>query len=223
MVVNNELNIARNKAGQVVLDALAPTNRLKNMVGAGSKGSDLNISQIMSCCGQQNVEGKRIPFGFNRRTLPHFVKDDYGPESRGFVENSYVSGLTPSEFYFHAMGGREGVIDTAVKTADTGYISRRLMKALEDVMVKYDGTVRTSREILVQFLYGEDGMAGEHFEKISLDLVTLSNDDLSKKCDFLYGSDTSEGLRKIEKVLGASTRRILADENIRASFIAEFE
>lgn len=121
------------------------------------------------------------------------------------------------------MGGREGVIDTAVKTADTGYISRRLMKALEDVMVKYDGTVRTSREILVQFLYGEDGLAGEHFEKISLDLVTLSNDDLSKKCDFLYGSDTSEGMRKIEKVLGASTRRILTDESIRASFIAEFE
>lgn len=148
-VVNAKLNEARNKSGQVVLNALDPTNRLKNMVGAGSKGSDLNISQIMSCCGQQNVEGKRIPFGFNRRTLPHFIKDDYGPESRGFVSNSYVSGLTPSEFYFHAMGGREGVIDTAVKTADTGYISRRLMKALEDVMVKYDGTVRTSREILV--------------------------------------------------------------------------
>lgn len=145
------------------------------MVSAGSKGSDVNISQIMACCGQQNVDGKRIPFGFNRRTLPHFVKDDYGPASRGFVESSYVSGLTPSEFYFHAMGGREGVIDTAVKTADTGYISRRLMKALEDVMVKYDGTVRTSREILVQFLYGEDGMAGEHFENINLDLAKLSN------------------------------------------------
>jgi DNA-directed RNA polymerase II subunit RPB1 len=95
------------------------------------------------------------------------------------------------------MGGREGVIDTAVKTADTGYISRRLMKALEDVMVKYDGTVRTSREILVQFLYGEDGMAGEHFEKISLDLVTLNNEDLSKKCNFLHNSDTTEGFRRI--------------------------
>lgn len=70
--------------------------------------------------GQQNVEGKRIPFGFRHRTLPHFIKDDYGPESRGFVENSYLAGLTPSEFYFHAMGGREGLIDTAVKTAETG-------------------------------------------------------------------------------------------------------
>lgn len=72
--------------------------------------------------GQQNVEGKRIPFGFKHRTLPHFIKDDYGPESRGFVENSYLAGLTPTEFFFHAMGGREGLIDTAVKTAETGTI-----------------------------------------------------------------------------------------------------
>lgn len=76
----------------------------------------------MACVGQQNVEGKRINFGFYWRTLPHFSKDDYGPESRGFVENSYLKGLTPSEFYFHAMGGWEGVIDTAVKTSETGYI-----------------------------------------------------------------------------------------------------
>lgn len=81
--------------------------------------------------------------------MPHFTKGDYGPESKGFVENSYLTGLTPSEFYFHAMGGREGLIDTAVKTANTGYISRRLIKALEDVMVKYDGTVRTSKEVII--------------------------------------------------------------------------
>lgn len=70
--------------------------------------------------GQQNVEGKRIPFGFRDRTLPHFIKNDYGAESRGFVENSYLAGLNPTEFFFHAMGGREGLIDTAVKTAETG-------------------------------------------------------------------------------------------------------
>ena len=77
-------------------------------------------SQVIAVVGQQNVEGKRIPFGFKHRTLPHFIKDDYGPESRGFVENSYLAGLTPTEFFFHAMGGREGLIDTAVKTAETG-------------------------------------------------------------------------------------------------------
>lgn len=78
------------------------------------------LLQVIACVGQQNVEGKRIPFGFRHRTLPHFTKDDYGPESRGFVENSYLAGLTPSEFYFHAMGGRESLINTAVKTAETG-------------------------------------------------------------------------------------------------------
>ena len=75
---------------------------------------------MIACVGQQNVEGSRIPFGFKNRTLPHFVKDDYGPESRGFVENSFLAGLTPTEFFFHAMGGRGGLIDTAVKTAETG-------------------------------------------------------------------------------------------------------
>lgn len=76
--------------------------------------------QVIAVVGQQNVEGKRIPFGFRHRTLPHFIKDDYGPEARGFVENSYLAGLTPTEFFFHAMGGREGLIDTAVKTSETG-------------------------------------------------------------------------------------------------------
>jgi DNA-directed RNA polymerase II subunit RPB1 len=147
--VNSILNNARNDAGNIALDALDSSNRLKGMVFAGSKGSNMNISQIMACVGQQNVEGKRIPFGFSDRSLPHFTKGDYGPESKGFVENSYLTGLTPSEFYFHAMGGREGLIDTAVKTATTGYISRRLIKALEDVMVKYDGTVRTSKELII--------------------------------------------------------------------------
>lgn len=115
---------------------------------------------MTACVGQQNVEGARIPFGFKYRTLPHFSKDDHTPEARGFVENSYLRGLTPQEFFFHAMGGREGLIDTAVKTAETGYIQRRLVKALEDLMSKYDGTVRDSTGSIVQFCYGEDGMDG---------------------------------------------------------------
>lgn len=101
-----------------------------------SDPSSCRLLQMMACVGQQNVEGKRIPFGFIDRTLPHFVKDDYGPESRGFVENSYLRGLTPQEFFFHAMGGREGLIDTAVKTSSTGYIQRRLVKAMEDLIIR---------------------------------------------------------------------------------------
>ena len=120
--VNNTLNKARDEAGQLAFKDLDIGNKIHNMVGAGSKGTNINISQIMGCVGQQNVEGKRIPFGFQQRSLPHFTKYDYGPESKGFVKNNYCLGLDPSEFFFHAMGGREGLIDTAVKTSETGYI-----------------------------------------------------------------------------------------------------
>lgn len=131
--------------------------------------------QVIACVGQQNVEGKRIPFGFRHRTLPHFIKDDYGPESKGFVENSYLAGLTPSEFFFHAMGGREGLIDTAVKTAETGYIQRRLIKAMESVMVNYDGTVRNSLAQMVQLRYGEDGLDGMWVENQNMPTMKPNN------------------------------------------------
>ena len=134
--VNQILNKARDVAGNSAQGSLDDTNNVKMTVTAGSKGSFLNISQMIACVGQQNVEGKRIPFGFIDRSLPHFTKDDFGPESKGFVENSYLRGLTPQEFFFHAMGGREGLIDTAVKTSETGYIQRRLVKAMEDIIVK---------------------------------------------------------------------------------------
>ncbi len=183
--VNSVLNEARDTAGRYVQGSLKNNNHLKNMVIAGSKGNVTNISQIIACVGQQNVEGKRIPFAFNRRTLPHFTKDDYGPESRGFVENSYLSGLTPQEFFFHAMGGREGLIDTAVKTSETGYIQRRLVKALEDVMIKYDNTVRNSLGHVVQFLYGEDGMSGELIEDQKVDTLLMDNERLSIKFKFI--------------------------------------
>merc|ERR1719350_2720207 len=183
--VNRILNNARDKTGGSAKRSLNEFNNFKVMVVAGSKGSDINVSQVIACVGQQNVEGKRIPFGFRKRTLPHFVKDDYGPESRGFVENSYLAGLTPSEFYFHAMGGREGLIDTAVKTAETGYIQRRLIKAMEACMVNYDGTVRNSVGQLIQLRYGEDGLAGEHVEFQSIKTITLSNNSFENKfkCD----------------------------------------
>lgn len=183
--VNKQLNEARDRSGNMALDGLLNSNRLRNMVTAGSKGSNINISQIMACVGQQNVEGKRIPLGFNRRSLPHFNKDDVRPESRGFVESCYLKGLNPQEFYFHAMGGREGLIDTAVKTAETGYISRRLIKALEDIMVRYDGTVRNSHDGIVQFIYGEDGMAGEGIEDLAIDTILKTTDNqLMQQCRF---------------------------------------
>jgi DNA-directed RNA polymerase II subunit RPB1 len=176
--VFTELNKATEEAGKKGLEALSDENRLVAMVRAGSKGSTINISQMMACVGQQAPEGRRIPYGFTDRTLPHFKKYDDGAEARGFVESSFIQGLTPHEFFFHAMSGREGLIDTAVKTADTGYIQRQLVKAMEDLTVHYDGSVRDSRMNVVQFKYGEDGVNATKIESASLGIGKLSDTDI---------------------------------------------
>ena len=126
------------------MDNIDDDNRMLTMIKAGSKGNTINLVQMVGCLGQQSVEGRRINFGFENRTLPHFTKYDDGPESRGFVESSFVKGLTPQEFFFHAMGGREGLIDTAVKTSETGYIQRKLVKAMEDCKINFDMSVRNA-------------------------------------------------------------------------------
>lgn len=179
-LINAELNMAVSEAGKKAEESLNFNNNFKATVSAGSKGSSINISQIMAVVGQQNVEGRRINYGFKHRTLPHYQKKDIGQESRGFVENNYLKGLIPQEFMFHAMSGREGLIDTACKTAEVGYIQRRLVKALEDVSVKYDNTVRNSRGLIIQFLYGEDGIDATFMENIHLKLLGYNLEDLKK-------------------------------------------
>ena len=156
--VNALLNDTLKQTGNIGLENLDEKNRVTNMVNCGSKGKSTNVAQIVACLGQQNVDGKRIPYGFDSRTLPHYSKYDDSPGARGFVENSFISGLTPQELFFHAMGGRVGLIDTAVKTSQTGYIQRRLIKGLEDLMVTYDFTVRNNQGKIIQFKYGDDGI-----------------------------------------------------------------
>jgi DNA-directed RNA polymerase II subunit RPB1 len=176
--VNNILNQASSEAGKIGLKSLDKNNRFVIMVNAGSKGSDLNISQMISCLGQQNVDGKRIPYGFEQRTLPHYTKFDDSPGARGFVESSYINGLSPQELFFHAMGGRVGLIDTAVKTSTTGYIQRRIIKGLEDLMVNYDMTIRTNKSKIVQFAYGEDGIDTVRVENQQIPIVSMSIQDI---------------------------------------------
>jgi DNA-directed RNA polymerase II subunit RPB1 len=176
--VNSILNQATSEAGKIGLKNLSEGNRFVTMVQAGSKGSDLNISFMISCLGQQNVDGKRIPYGFEHRTLPHYTKYDDSPGARGFIESSYINGLTPQELFMHAMGGRIGLIDTAVKTSTTGYIQRRLIKALEDLKVEYDMTVRTNKNKIVQFQYGDDGIDTTKVEDQEIPIVEMSIQDI---------------------------------------------
>jgi len=176
--VNNILNKASFEAGKIGRQNLSANNRFVTMVNAGSKGSDLNISQMISCLGQQNVDGKRIPYGFEDRTLPHYTKYDDSPNARGFVENSFIGGLNPDELFFHAMGGRVGLIDTACKTSQTGYIQRRLIKGLEDLMVNYDMTVRNNKNKIIQYSYGNDNFDPVRVESQQVPFVNMTIEEI---------------------------------------------
>jgi DNA-directed RNA polymerase subunit A' len=152
------LGKARDDAGQIASRHLGLENSAVIMARSGARGSMLNLSQMAGCIGQQAVRGERLKRGYWNRTLPHFKPGDLGAQARGFVTNSYKSGLTPTEFFFHSMGGREGLVDTAVRTSRSGYMQRRLINALEDLKLKQDGTVRNTADSIIQFNYGDDGI-----------------------------------------------------------------
>ena len=193
--VNKYLNAAVSEAGKKGIVELSEDNRMIGLVKSGSKGSILNVGQMIACLGQQNVDGKRIPNGFSGRTLPHFHKYDDGPSARGFVESSFVKGLNPTEFFFHAMGGREGLIDTAVKTSETGYIQRRLVKGMEELCIKSDLTVRDANGNIIQFLYGEDGMESTKIERQSLDTVCMNHTDITNEYRFQINENFQDYLK----------------------------
>jgi DNA-directed RNA polymerase beta' subunit len=172
------LNQATSDAGATGQQSLSSQNRLLAMVRSGSKGEPLNVAQMMACLGQTAIEGKRVPYGFTDRTLPHYKKYDDSSEARGFIESSFIRGLTPQQFFFHAMSGREGLIDTAVKTADTGYIQRQLIKSMEDLTVQHDGTVRDANNNIIQYHYGEDGINPTKIETQSLPIGKLSQEEI---------------------------------------------
>jgi DNA-directed RNA polymerase subunit A' len=157
MQIMQVLGKARDRTGEIAGQHLGTDNSAVVMAVSGARGSMLNLTQMAGCLGQQSVRGERIMRGYEDRTLPHFRRGDRGAEAHGFITNSYKSGLSPTEFFFHAIGGREGLVDTAVRTSQSGYLQRRMINALQDLKVAYDGTVRTTGGRIIQFRYGEDG------------------------------------------------------------------
>jgi DNA-directed RNA polymerase beta' subunit len=214
------LNDATKNAGGIGQKSLSKENRMTAMVRSGSKGGPLNIAQMIALVGQQNVEGKRIPYGFDNRTLPHYKKYDDGAEARGFIESSFIKGLTPQEFYFHAMSGREGLIDTAVKTADSGYTQRQLVKAMEDLVTHHDGSVRDANMNIVQFHYGEDGINATKIENIGIDLHKMSEADIRTEFGAMAPPEYIDQLLEDRKMLiekmgrGAVPKDIFSSVNI---------
>jgi DNA-directed RNA polymerase II subunit RPB1 len=211
--VNNILSKAQNDAGREALKNLSIDNRFVVMFNSGSKGSEINIQQMTACLGQQNVDGKRIPYGFEHRTLPHFTKYDDSAVARGFVESSYINGLSPQELFFHAMGGRIGLIDTAVKTSTTGYIQRRLIKGLEDLMVNYDMTIRTNKNKVVQFSYGDDSIDTVKVENQDLPIVEMSVQDIYSHYAIIDDKTKSKKLSSMF-VKSAYTRQKKQEEEV---------
>ena len=154
----NELSKARDRAGSTADKSFDETNAGRIMATTGARGSSLNIGQMAGALGQQSIRGRRINKGYNNRALPHFKENDTNPDAKGFGKSNYRDGLSTLEFFFHAMGGREGLVDTAVRTQQSGYMQRRLINALEHLKLEYDGTVRDPHGHIIQFLYGEDGI-----------------------------------------------------------------
>ncbi|MEM0378481.1 MAG: DNA-directed RNA polymerase subunit A' [Thermosphaera sp.] len=161
-----------------VADTITPyftlTNPVVVMARTGARGNPVNLTQMAALLGQQTVRGKRLSRGYLHRSLPHFKPKDIGPEARGFISNGFVNGLEALEMFFHAAAGREGLIDTAVRTSQSGYMQRRLINALQDLRVEYDGTVRATSGELVQLVYGEDGvdpMKSDHGKAVNVNRV----------------------------------------------------
>ena len=167
----------------------------------------LNLTQMAGAVGQQAVRGERINRGYEGRTLSHYQEDDLSADARGFVQHSYTDGLEPREFFFHAMGGREGLVDTAVRTSKSGYLQRRLINALSELEAQYDGTVRNTSDTIVQFEFGEDGTSpvevsssAEH----SVDVEAVAD----RVLDSEFGSDEEKA-----EFLGRTTRETNLSEH----------
>ncbi len=202
--IMNELSKARDESGEIADGAFGMDNHGIIMTRTGARGSNLNIGQMTACLGQQAVRGKRIFRGYRNRALSHFKEGDQSPSARGFVKACYRDGLNPTEFFFHAMGGREGLVDTAVRTQQSGYMQRRLINALEYLRVENDGTVRDSRGDIVEFLYGEDGVdpaKSDHGKAINIQQLVERIKLSSKEGEPAPPDYVYEQLKNVERLL----------------------
>lgn len=187
------LEEARDGTGVIAGNHLGMMNPAVIMAKTGARGNMLNLSQMAGCVGQQTVRGERLIRGYWKRTLPHFEKGDLGAYAKGFVAHSYKGGLSPTEFFFHAMGGREGLVDTAVRTSRSGYMQRRLISALEDLKLTADGSVRNTAGSIIQFKYGEDGSDPTRSVKgKSVDLDDLFTEVFGEDADQFLKLDTKD-------------------------------
>lgn len=197
--VTAELNKAKDVGMKLAYEAMKPTNNFLATVTSKAKGDLFNITQITGIGGQQNISNERIAPALNhkKRTLPHYPFENLDKEkeyeSRGFIKSSFIRGFSPEEFYFHAMSGREGVCDTAMGTAKTGYMQRRIVKAAEDIQIQYDGTVRDAQKKVYQFSFGNNGFDPQKTVKVDGDICPTNISRLVNKLNFDYEEKQHDG------------------------------
>ena len=197
-ILSMELNAISSNIGKLIMDVLDKDNGLNVMISSKSKGSVVNMTQMAGCLGQVLVESQRIKKRVTGRTLSIFHQNDDTPAARGFISSSFVDGLKGYEFFFHTMGGREGLIDTAIRTAETGYIQRKCIKFLEDLLVNYEGLIRTANGVLVQYLYGDSGIDQQKQTQVKLNLINLNNNAIKEQ--FIFNDDEIKQLEKKYKI-----------------------
>ena len=197
--IKNNLMTQKGDIQKIVINEIKNySNNFFVMVDSGAKGKALNIMQICGSLGQDIFKKERMAKEVNNRTTSHSFKNDDRAYSRGYITSSYYDGLKPIEFFFHHMTGREGLIDTAIKTAETGYISRKLMKGLEDISLKYDMTVRTNTNIILQYIYGDNNLDHTKLKDITLNSLILGDSEIYNRYCF---SDTEiKNLSKLYKI-----------------------
>lgn len=202
--LSQDINTVGPEVGQMLMSHLNNDNFLWAAAKSGAKGDATNVAKVNGCFGQNNVEGVRIKKKIEGRSLMYFHKDDDTPEARGFIKNSFMTGLRGFEFFFNTMAGREGLIDTAIKTAQTGYIQRQLIKGLEDLSIRYDGTNRNSRGIIIQTVYGENGINQSTQTSLLLDILNMDNKTLKEKLCF--------NPEQLKKMAGTKSLKLSAKE-----------
>ena len=219
----NELAKARDTAGSTADQSFDQTNAGRIMATTGARGSSLNIGQMAGALGQQSRRGKRLLTGYHNRALTHFKEHDNNPDAHGFVKSNYRDGLSALEFFFHAMGGREGLVDTAVRTQQSGYMQRRLINALEHIRLEYDGTVRDPHGHIIQFLYGEDGIdvaKSDHGEAFNINRLIASQTivDSGKKAT---KDEITELSKKYTKTFNSRLKGLVTDALVDAKLSKE--
>lgn len=167
------LNKVRNLTGKVVNEFAPKGTATMVMANSGSRGNFLNLAQMAACVGQQAMRGQRIRRGFKGRTLSAFERGDLSPDACGFIRHGFKAGMSPHEFYFGSMTGRDSLMDTALRTPKSGYLYRRLANAMQDLKVEYDGTVRDAAGKIIQLAYGEDSIDVSKSEKGRLDVKKI--------------------------------------------------